>query len=154
MPIALRHGFAVLDREFRYVEISPLLAELNGGPRDIHIGASIKELWPDLWEKAGPVLTDVINNGLEFNGEIQALGRRFLASYRPVRGSDYPHLWAHEDQAVYAVMAHVWDADLNSPHGSEGAALFQPNSLVSTVIDLAVLSIYQKHLAGLSNANP
>ena len=57
-------GFAVVDREMRYVEVNETLARMNGRPRDAHVGRRLDEVLEPGWaESAKRVLQGVIDTG-------------------------------------------------------------------------------------------
>ena len=56
-------GLCVFDRDFRWVRINERLAEMNGFPAAAHIGRSVRELLPDLVEKAEPMLRKIFETG-------------------------------------------------------------------------------------------
>jgi len=90
-------GIGFLDREFRFVRVNPRLAEMNGIPREEHVGRTLRELLPGiptdemeaLWRKVletGKPLLDV-----EVTGETPAapgVPRAWLESWYPVRSGD------------------------------------------------------------------
>ena len=88
-------GLCLMDCELRFVMINARLAEINGLPIKDHIGASLREVLPDLAEKLEPLYRQVIETGepiLEL--DVQGTTRvdredpgSYLVSYFPVRDS-------------------------------------------------------------------
>ena len=56
-------GSCVLDRELRYLQISPGLAAINGLSVEAHLGRTISEVIPDVATKVEPLLRGVIKTG-------------------------------------------------------------------------------------------
>ena len=85
-------GIGFLDRDLRYLYISPYLAELNGVSVAAHIGRTVSEAIPELAKDLVPILNQVLETGkpvldLEFTGRATAKSekRRWLAQYYPMR---------------------------------------------------------------------
>ena len=86
-------GLALLDKEFRYLEINERLARINGLPRSKHLGRTLGEVLPDLWPTLKPLFENILNTGeavesIEITGEVPAApGEQlsWLASYYPTR---------------------------------------------------------------------
>ncbi|MFY0572116.1 GAF domain-containing protein [Archangium lansingense] len=55
-------GMAFLDRELRYVLVNPVLAAMNGKPREEHLGQRAREVVPELEEMEG-LLRGVMEQG-------------------------------------------------------------------------------------------
>lgn len=89
-------GLNVLDTELRFVRINQRLAEINGLSVEAHIGRSIRELLPDLADKAEQVLRSILETGeallnIEIVGETPAqpgLQRIWLESFLPLKDGD------------------------------------------------------------------
>lgn len=79
-------GLAFVDREFRYLRVNDALARMNGRPAADHLGERVRH--PDVVE----ALERVLATGQPvLNVEVAVDGRRFEASYFPVRaGGDDP----------------------------------------------------------------
>src|SRR5581483_3494434 len=56
-------AFAFFDTDFRFVSVNEPLAQIDGVPVADHVGHSIEELFPRLWEQAGPTLRSVVETG-------------------------------------------------------------------------------------------
>jgi PAS domain S-box-containing protein len=93
-------GLGVVDRDFRYQRVNPVLAAINGRPAEDHIGRTPAEVVPGIWpaiaEQYEAVLSGETVTNREMSGVIDAgIGgaqtRYWLASYYPVR---------HEDQII------------------------------------------------------
>lgn len=79
-------GLAFVDRELRYLRVNDALAEMNGRPAAAHIGERVQH--PDVVDALERVLA---TGEPVLNLEVAVDGRRFEASYFPVRaGSDDP----------------------------------------------------------------
>jgi two-component system cell cycle sensor histidine kinase/response regulator CckA len=68
----------VLDRELRFIRINERMAELNGVSVAAHIGRTVREIVPDLADKAEPVLRRILEPGepalgMELTGETVAM---------------------------------------------------------------------------------
>ena len=89
------HGTCVLDRDLRYVTISPWLAALNGFSVADHLGRTIMEVLPAVAAGVEPVLRGVLETGEPvLNGIVEAETpafpdekRTFKHDYRPVKCS-------------------------------------------------------------------
>jgi PAS domain S-box-containing protein len=101
-------GFAVFDRELRYLRVNDSLARIHSLPPEEHVGRSVHEIIPKLAEEVAAEVRQVFETGRSIlNAE-----RRFpvattpeswghsLASYYPLRA---------EDGSVFAVCAVVVD---------------------------------------------
>jgi PAS domain S-box-containing protein len=65
-------GLSVLDQSLRFVRINQRLAEINGFPVEAHIGRTVRELLPNIADKAEQLLRPVLETGEpRFNVEIQ-----------------------------------------------------------------------------------
>lgn len=96
-------GFAVIDRDFRYVRVNETLAALNGRPAGDHIGRPVIQLAPIAPDVLLGILTRVFETGEALLGRevsvvIDGAERHFLTSHHPLRDRDH---------AVYAVGAIV-----------------------------------------------
>jgi len=86
-------GYAVLDRELRFVLVNDVLAELNGVPATRHIGRPVREIVPDIVDFIEPLHQRVLERGEPvLNVELATenasewwRGRHYLRSYYPVR---------------------------------------------------------------------
>jgi PAS domain S-box-containing protein len=87
-------GFALFDRELRYIRVNEKLAEINGLPVEAHLGRTISELLPGMDSGIVDAFQHVLDTGeplmeAEFVGRTPASddkGRRFIASVYPVHG--------------------------------------------------------------------
>ncbi len=57
-------GFAVVDRELRYLWIDEQLAVCNGVPVQAHLGQTVRQVLPDLAPDVEPLLRSVLETGL------------------------------------------------------------------------------------------
>jgi PAS domain S-box-containing protein len=85
-------GMAYLDRELRYVQINPVLADINGRPPEAHLGRKVHEVLPESSEAARleRLLRDVVEHGrplLDVEGMVPP---RPGSPSRPVRASFFP----------------------------------------------------------------
>ncbi|NIY07848.1 MAG: PAS domain-containing protein [Gemmatimonadetes bacterium] len=86
-------GLCVLDRELRFQRVNRRLADLNGLPREDHLGRSIAEVVPRLAEQVEPLLRQVLETGRpildvevpEDPGAPPGHGRYRRAHYHPLR---------------------------------------------------------------------
>ena len=86
-------GFAVLDRDLRFMKINDTLAAINGPTVVEHLGRRVREVLPALPEAFDHMLQRVIATGepiLGFENETETPGapgrpRHFLSSYYPIR---------------------------------------------------------------------
>ena len=89
-------GLCVLDSRLRYVRINEHMAEINGIPADAHIGRTLREIVPDLADKAEPALRRIIATGepvldLEISGETAArpgVRRTWTESWLPLKDAE------------------------------------------------------------------
>jgi PAS domain S-box-containing protein len=89
-------GFALLDRDLRYVRINDFLARLNGVTAEVQLGTALRQSRPGLTNRLEPVLRSVLESGeplldIEISGQPDDSGgalRHLLASYYPVRLAD------------------------------------------------------------------
>jgi PAS domain S-box-containing protein len=86
-------GFALLDREFRYVRVNEALAAINGLRPADHLGRHVREIVPKLWPRLEPRYRQLLQGGgplgdVELGGETPAApgrARHWLANHYPVR---------------------------------------------------------------------
>jgi len=88
-------GYAVLDRELRFMAVNEVLAVVNGVPAARHIGRTVREVLPDLVDEVEPLHRHVLRTGTAvLNVETIAgasawwRGRHYLRSYYPIRAGD------------------------------------------------------------------
>jgi PAS domain S-box-containing protein len=88
-------GFAVLDRELRFIMVNRRLAEMNGLPASEHVGRHLGEVVPNLAEAACEAAECVFATGKpvfrEFCGDTPATAgetRYWSESWYPVRGQE------------------------------------------------------------------
>ncbi|MGI8795547.1 MAG: SpoIIE family protein phosphatase [Acidimicrobiia bacterium] len=87
-------GFGFYDTAFRYVRLNQPLADMNGLPLDAHIGRTVAELFPELWDAVGPLFRSVVETGdAVIDREVSAqtpaapgITRHWLRSIYPVFG--------------------------------------------------------------------
>ena len=93
-------GFALIDRDFRYLRVNEALAQLNGHPAAKHFGRPIGELQPELGDDRKPMLQRVLDErrsivdvDLLRTGERRgAMERQLRAVFFPVAVGDGPPL--------------------------------------------------------------
>jgi PAS domain S-box-containing protein len=86
-------GRCLMDRELRFVRINARLADINGLPIKDHIGATLREILPELAGTIEPLLRRVLESGepirdLEIQGSTAArpnVVSTYQVSYYPVR---------------------------------------------------------------------
>ncbi|HZI43184.1 MAG TPA: ATP-binding protein [Gemmatimonadaceae bacterium] len=84
-------GFALLDRELRYLRVNTALAQLNGTPAAEHIGRSVSELQPELGEERTELLHRVLEQGETLvDVELTRLAPRHGNADRQLRASIFP----------------------------------------------------------------
>jgi PAS domain S-box-containing protein len=86
-------GFALVDREFRYVRVNEALAAINGLRPADHLGRHVREIVPRLWPRLESRYHQLLQGSgplgdIELSGETAAApgrARHWLASHYPVR---------------------------------------------------------------------
>jgi PAS domain S-box-containing protein len=84
-------GFAVVDRDLRFVRVNQGLVAMNGMSVAEHIGARAEALLPELWPQLAPAFRQVLETGQSvLNHLVTADGNggprgRWLDSFYPVR---------------------------------------------------------------------
>nr|WP_275935533.1 PAS domain-containing protein [Sandaracinus amylolyticus] len=82
-------GFALIDRELRYVLVNDALASMNAIPRSEHIGRSTRELLPEIADRAEELIRPVIDSDAPALGvESTAEARVWLGNYYPVHDAN------------------------------------------------------------------
>jgi PAS domain S-box-containing protein len=89
-------GFGFYDTDFRYVRVNQPLADMNGVPIEEHLGRTVAEVVPHVWETSGPLYETVLDTGeplidREVSGHTPAAPgvlRHWLLSVYPVTGPD------------------------------------------------------------------
>lgn len=88
-------GMCLVDRELRFLRINQWLADINGVPREAHLGNTLGEILPDLVDVIGPYYEQVLRTGqalidVEVNGTTAASdeSRCWLVSYHPLLADD------------------------------------------------------------------
>jgi diguanylate cyclase (GGDEF)-like protein len=99
MPEGRFHSFlarvplpvAILDNQYRFVEVNSSMAELDGMPAEMHPERAFGELFPDLAPVVNPILAQVIETGRSIQVEMaiggsqgQAAGGHWLVSWIPI----------------------------------------------------------------------
>ncbi len=86
-------GLAALDLDLRFLRINERLAEINGVPAAAHIGKTVQEIVPSLWESVVAVRDQVVKSGesvrVEFSGMTDAkpgVVRHWLETWYPIFG--------------------------------------------------------------------
>jgi len=93
---AAGNGLAILDREFRFLQVNPSLAEMDGVSVDDHIGRRVSEVLPGFAEVLEPILHHVFSTGesvlkVELSGATPrkpGVERHFLQSFFPILGNN------------------------------------------------------------------
>ena len=84
-------GFALLDRELRYLRVNDALAQLNGQPAAAHIGRRASELQPELDDGRKDMLRSVLDERRPLvDVELLRRGNRTGAAERQLRASFFP----------------------------------------------------------------
>ncbi len=94
-------GLSLVDRDLRYLRINDSLAQINGIPREHHIGKTFRELLPELEDKLHDIYKNIFETGkpvleVPIEGETQAKPgetRNWIGDFYPV--------W--QDGSVFAV---------------------------------------------------
>jgi PAS domain S-box-containing protein len=89
-------GFAVLDKDLRYLYINKTLAAMHGLPAADHIGRSLQEAVPAIAGSVAPLFLEALDNGkpvrrVEVSGEISSAPgkvRYWLEDFFPMRQAD------------------------------------------------------------------
>ena len=89
-------GFAVLDRDLRFILVNQKLAALNGLPAAEHVGRHVAEVVPDLADAVREVAARVLETGepvlsRELSGQTRAAPgeiRHWSESWYPIRGQE------------------------------------------------------------------
>ncbi|MDJ0521306.1 MAG: PAS domain-containing protein [Planctomycetota bacterium] len=88
-------GLCLLDRELRFVRINDRMAEINGLPKEVHLGRTLREVLPAaLVDQIEPLYQGVLDTGepvlnREIMGATQAFPgakRHWVINYHPLRG--------------------------------------------------------------------
>jgi PAS domain S-box-containing protein len=61
-------GLALFDRDARFLRINPALAEMNGLPREAHIGRRVREILPGVADAAEKMFEEVFRTGQGLRG--------------------------------------------------------------------------------------
>ncbi|RYD76185.1 MAG: PAS domain S-box protein [Verrucomicrobiaceae bacterium] len=85
-------GFGIVDNNLRYIRVNDALAEINGVSRFEHLGRTVEEVLPRLWQRLRPVYETVLKMqqpvlNCRIEGETPAHPgepRQWLTSYHPV----------------------------------------------------------------------
>ena len=84
-------GFALHDRELRFIDINPHLAELNGVPREQHYGRGVDEVIPGIAPMVSQLMRRVLETGEPVRAEVEGdpldphRRRYWMSSYFPVK---------------------------------------------------------------------
>ncbi len=89
-------GLCVFDTDLRYVHINERLAQFNGLPAAAHLGKTVREVVPDIADRAEAILRRVLESGepvldIEVSGEPPAqpgVQRTWRSEYWPLRDAD------------------------------------------------------------------
>jgi len=89
-------GFAVVDTDYRFVQVNRPMADITGLPVDEHLGRAVSEVVPQLWEAVRADWKRVLDTGTPgVDREISGLTvakpgheRHFLASYTRLASPD------------------------------------------------------------------
>lgn len=103
-------GLGFWDRELRYVRLNAALAEMDGVPREAHIGKTVEEVLPEMDPAVMEALRGVLATGETVRHEVSGITpaapgckRWWSVTYHPVRAGD-------EVQGVGAVCEEITDA--------------------------------------------
>jgi two-component system cell cycle sensor histidine kinase/response regulator CckA len=84
-------GFALLDRDFRYLRVNDALAQLNGHAAADHIGRHVSEMQSELGRDREPMLRRVLDERQAMiDVELMRSGDRKGAAERQLRASFFP----------------------------------------------------------------
>jgi PAS domain S-box-containing protein len=84
-------GFALHDREMRFIDINPYLAALNGVPREQHYGRSVDEVIPGIAQTVSMLMRRVLETGEPVRAEVEGdtldpnRRRYWMSNYFPVK---------------------------------------------------------------------
>lgn len=86
-------GFALIDREMKFIRVNEALSLINGIDANEHLGKTVAEIIPGLSERVIPMIQDVLKTGrsytnIPFSGYTPYNAQKFVAgilSYYPVR---------------------------------------------------------------------
>jgi PAS domain S-box-containing protein len=86
-------GFALIDRDYKYIRVNETLSRMNGLDANSHLGQSIQDIYPLSAEREISIISEVFRTGnsfmnLPFNGVSQNKSQKIVAgllSYYPVR---------------------------------------------------------------------
>jgi len=128
-------ALGVIGRDFRYMRVNNLLAEINGVSAEAHIGRTLREVLPQLADDLEEIYRPVLEQGeiiydLTVKGETPAqpgVPRTWQASYFPLRtdGGDILGLLAviREDTETEALKDDLKDARYRFERALEGSNL-------------------------------
>lgn len=102
-------GFAVLDRDLRYVAINDRLATINGFPAVDHIGRTVREMVPEIADAAEHVFSGVLATGEPCREwEISGVFASAPDAERHWVESVFP-LWLHGSPVPSGLAVVVWE---------------------------------------------
>lgn len=85
-------GFALIDREYKFIRINEMLAKINGATPEYHLGKTMREVLPDIEEKMITMIDRVFTTGeslmnipYQCSGSIGNGISAGLVSYYPIR---------------------------------------------------------------------
>ncbi len=89
-------GLCVFDRALRYLRINQRLADINGVPREDHIGKTVREVVPGLADAAEELAEQIFQTGqpildVEFTGTVPAAPdeqRHWVQHWLPLKGAN------------------------------------------------------------------
>ena len=127
-------GFALIDAEFRYLQINAALAAINGMPAEDHVGHTVREVLGDeLADSLEPILGQVLESGAltqnwQVSGRVRHSGPEghWLLSFYPVEAAGV--------RALGVVVIDVRDQHEAHERVKRSEALYR--SLVETTQDL------------------
>ena len=95
-------GMGFIDRELRYVQVNPVLADINGLPPEAHLGRRVREVLPELEASARVerLLREVMERGEPLLNQERVVPPRPGMPARPVRTSFFPVKVAEETLGV------------------------------------------------------
>ncbi|MGH8983249.1 MAG: SpoIIE family protein phosphatase [Acidimicrobiia bacterium] len=136
-------GFGFCDTKFRYVRVNRPLAEMNGVPVEEHLGRTVAEVVPHVWESAGRLYETVLDSGeplidREMSGQTPAapgVVRHWLVSVYPVTGPDGERI------GIGSVVVEITErkrAELATQLIARASELFSSELDLDTMIDRVV----------------
>lgn len=135
-------GMCALDHQMRFFMVNEALADINGVPKDDHIGKTPWEIVPDLAPKQEAIFRQILTTGqpvplFEISGETPkypGMTRTWLVSYFPIRSQDSQPI------GIGIVVVEITDRK------AAEAALSKSEAKLQAILDHAPAIIYLKDL--------